>query len=244
MQVYAVTNCGLVRKENQDYYDTMCRKDGILGVVCDGMGGAKSGNIASQLASEVFMEEISHSDWSEPVRTLNHALGVANEAVHRRAHTDPDCSGMGTTLVAAWAQKDGRCVIINIGDSRAYLIQSSGISQITRDHSLVSELVALGKISPEAARSHPNKNIITRALGTDRNANGDLFEVDVEPGDYLLLCSDGLSNMVTDQEMLYEALYGGANATCCDRLLEIALNRGAPDNVTAVLICTGDDDTE
>lgn len=244
MQVYAVTDCGLVRKENQDYYDTLRLKDGILGVVCDGMGGAKSGNIASQLASEIFMEEISHSDWSEPVRTLNTALGLANEVVHRRAHTDPDCAGMGTTLVAAWAQRDGRCVIINIGDSRAYLIQASGISQITRDHSLVSELVALGKISPEDARTHPNKNIITRALGTDRTANGDLFEIDVNPGDYLLLCSDGLSNVVTDQEMLYEALYGGAISTCCDRLLEIALNRGAPDNVTAVLICTGDDDTE
>ncbi len=244
MRVFAVTDRGLVRKENQDYYDTMSRKDGVLGVVCDGMGGAKSGNIASQLASEAFMEEVSRSNWSEPVRTLNDALGIANEAVHHRAHTDPDCSGMGTTLVAAWAQKDGRCVVINIGDSRAYLIQSSGISQITRDHSLVSELVSLGKISPEEARKHPNKNIITRALGTDRSANGDLFEIDVNPGDYLLLCSDGLSNVVTDQELLYEVLYGGNCTTCCDRLLEIALKRGAPDNVTAVLICTGDDDTE
>ncbi len=243
MQVYAVTDCGLVRKQNQDYYDTMCHKDGILGIVCDGMGGAKSGNIASQMACEIFMDEVRNADWTEPVRSLNCALSTSNEVVLHRALTDPDCAGMGTTLVAAWAQRDGHCFIINVGDSRAYLIRPSGITQVTRDHSLVSELVAIGEISPEDAKKHPQKNIITRALGTDRSANGDIFEIDANPEDYLLLCSDGLSNVVKDQEMLYEVIYGGPSDTCCNRLLEIALNRGAPDNVTAVLICMDTDDT-
>lgn len=244
MNVYGITDQGLIRRENQDHYEYWNREQGVLAVVCDGMGGAKSGNVASHLAVEAFMDELDKADPAEPVKEMNRALSLANETVRQRSLTDPDCSGMGTTLVAAWVQPDLHAFLLNLGDSRAYLVRASGISQITRDHSLVADLVAHGKITPEQARTHPNKNIITRALGTDRRAEGDIFEVDLEQGDFILLCSDGLSNTVTDQEILYEVLYGGMDSTCCKRLLEIALKRGAPDNVTAVLICTGEEENE
>ena len=244
MNVYGITDRGLVRKQNQDCFDCLSREDAVFGIVCDGMGGAKSGNIASQLAVDIFLEELERSADTQPVLALNSALEIANAQVHQRSRTDPDCNGMGTTLVAAWVQQDLHGYVLNVGDSRAYHVSQHGIHQITRDHSLVADLVARGKITPEAARTHPNKNIITRALGTDRHTDGDMFEVDLESGDYILLCSDGLSNLVTDQEMLYEVLYGGMDSTCCRRLLEIALQRGAQDNVTAVLICTGEEETE
>ncbi|HIY16701.1 MAG TPA: SpoIIE family protein phosphatase, partial [Candidatus Intestinimonas stercorigallinarum] len=124
----------------------------------------------------------------------------------------------------------------NIGDSRCYLVQPEGISRITRDHSLVEDLVARGQITPEQARQHPQKNLITRALGAEAKLRADLYRQDLTDGDALLLCSDGLSNTVTDQELLYEVLHGGPGEDCCRRLLDIALSRGAPDNVTAVLL--------
>ncbi len=236
MNVYGITDRGLVRKQNQDCYDSCTLEDGVFAVVCDGMGGARGGNIASQMAVDYVIDVVEHSDPAEPGAVMNDALAQANEAVLQRSLSDPDCSGMGTTLVAAWLQNNLHGFVLNVGDSRAYHVSSSGIRQITRDHSLVAELVARGKITPEEARTHPNKNIITRALGTDRHTAGDLFEVELEPDECILLCSDGLSNVVTEQEILYEVLHGGAANSCCQRLLEIALQRGAPDNVTVVLI--------
>lgn len=239
MNVYGITDRGLVRKQNQDCYDSCTLKDGVFAVVCDGMGGARGGNIASKMAVDYVIDVVEHSDPAEPGAVMNDALAQANEAVLQRSLSDPDCSGMGTTLVAAWLQNNLHGFVLNVGDSRAYHVSSSGISQITRDHSLVADLVARGKITPEEARNHPNKNIITRALGTERHTAGDLFEIDLNAGEHILLCSDGLSNVVTEQEILYEVIYGGDEDTCCRRLLEIAMHRGAPDNVTAVLICAG-----
>lgn len=244
MNVYGITNRGLVRKQNQDCYDSCTLNDGVFAVVCDGMGGARGGNVASQMAVDYVIDVVEHSKQDEPGAVMNEALAQANDAVLQRSMADPDCSGMGTTLVAAWLQEDLHGFVLNVGDSRAYQISASGISQITRDHSLVADLVACGKISPEEARNHPNKNIITRALGTERHTAGDLFEVDLNAGDHILLCSDGLSNVVTEQEILYEVIYGGEEETCCRRLLEIAMHRGAPDNVTAVLICAGGETDE
>ena len=147
---------------------------------------------------------------------------------------DPDCTGMGTTLVAALAG-NGKAVLLNEGDSRAYHINEDGITRLTRDHSVVEDMVARGDITPEEARTHPRKNLITRALGSEERIRADLYEKELQPGDFLLLCSDGLSNIVTDQELLYEAIHGGEPSDCCQRLLHITLSRGAPDNVTAVL---------
>ena len=132
---------------------------------------------------------------------------------------------------------DGKkAMVLNEGDSRAYLITPETIFQVTQDHSLVEDLVRRGELTPEQARIHPNKNLITRALGAETNLHADLFELDVEPGQYFLLCSDGLSNVVSEQEILYEVLHGGPVEQCCTRLLEIAIKRGAPDNVTVVLV--------
>ena len=242
MNVYGITDCGLIRKMNQDCYASCELENGTLAVVCDGMGGAKSGNVASQMAVDCFVDAVKNSSTEdEPGAVMNRALDEANDAVRQRSLEDPDCSGMGTTLVAAYLQNDLHGYVLNVGDSRGYLIGASGIRQITRDHSLVAEMVARGKLTPEEARSHPNKNIITRALGTDRRTPCDLFEVDLQPEEFILLCSDGLSNVVTEQEILYEVLHGGAADSCCQRLLEIALQRGAPDNVTVVLLAAGEE---
>ena len=143
---------------------------------------------------------------------------------------------MGTTRVAALADGE-EALILNEGDSRAYhLSEEGGIVRVTRDHSLVEDLVQRGELTREQARTHPHKNLITRALGAEPELRADVFRQPLAAGDYLLLCSDGLSNVVSEQELLYEVVHGGEACTCCRRLLEIALHRGAPDNVTAVLI--------
>lgn len=240
MNVWGITDVGAVRKQNQDsYHIERPAEDMALGIVCDGMGGAKAGNVASLLAVETFLETARSQpleQWrNEPEALLHFAAEQANAAVHFRACVDADCRGMGTTMVTALVVGD-RAYILNIGDSRCYLVQPEGISRITRDHSLVEDLLARGQITPEQARQHPQKNLITRALGAEAKLRADLYRQDLTDGDALLLCSDGLSNTVTDQELLYEVLHGGPGEDCCRRLLDIALSRGAPDNVTAVLL--------
>ena len=142
---------------------------------------------------------------------------------------------MGTTLVSAISY-DAGVVVTNVGDSRAYHITEDGITRVTKDHSLVESMVDRGDITAEEARRHPSRNLISRALGPDISADCDGFLCPMEPGEYLLLCTDGLVNTVTDQEMLFEVIHGGATDTCLDRMLEIAKRQGAPDNVTAVLL--------
>lgn len=240
MNIWGITDVGVVRHQNQDdYHIELLAEDMALGIVCDGMGGAKAGNVASQLAVETFLETAKAQppeQWrNEPEALLHFATEQANGAVHFRASVDADCRGMGTTMVAALVI-GSQAYILNIGDSRCYLVQPDGITKVTRDHSVVEDLVARGQITPEQARQHPQKNLITRALGAESKLRADLFRQPMEPGDALLLCSDGLSNMVSDQELLYEVLHGGPAEDCCRRLLDIALSRGAPDNVTAVLL--------
>lgn len=240
MNIWGITDVGVVRQQNQDdYYIELLAEDMALGIVCDGMGGAKAGNVASQLAVETFLETAKSQpaeQWrEEPEALLHFAAEQANGAVNFRAKIDADCRGMGTTMVAALVVGD-QAYILNIGDSRCYLVRPEGISKVTRDHSVVEDLVSRGQITPEQARQHPQKNLITRALGAESKLRADLFRQPMEPGSALLLCSDGLSNMVSDQELLYEVLHGGPAEDCCRRLLDIALSRGAPDNVTAVLL--------
>ena len=240
MNIWGITDVGVVRKQNQDnYHIELLAEDMALGIVCDGMGGAKAGNVATQLAVETFLDTANAQppeQWrNEPEALLHFAAEQANGAVHFRASVDADCRGMGTTMVVARAIGN-QAYILNIGDSRCYLVRPEGISRVTRDHSVVEDLVARGQITPEQARQHPQKNLITRALGAESQLRADLFRQSVEPGDALLLCSDGLSNVVSDQELLYEVLHGGPAEDCCRRLLDIALSRGAPDNVTAVLL--------
>ena len=241
MQYWAVTDPGCVRPQNQDTYQMeQLSRDAVLCIVCDGMGGAKSGNVASSLAAEVFVDEIRRT-WvnemsqAEIDQMLQAAVKLANFTVYDQGKQFEEFSGMGTTLVAAIV-KGKEVTIVNVGDSRAYRINEGGIQKVTVDHSLVEMMVQRGELTPEEAKTYPGKNYITRAIGTETIAESDLFHLDMEDGDYLLLCSDGLSNIIDDQEMLFEVVHGEEKASCCEQLLEIAKMRGAPDNVTCVLV--------
>ena len=180
MQIWGLTDPGNIRSQNQDAYNIVeFGHDRALMIVCDGMGGAKSGNVASSMAAEAFVAEV------------------------RR--------------------------------SRAYHFSAQGVHQVTRDHSIVELMVQRGELTPEQAKTYPGKNLITRAVGTEPEVEGDLYVQELHKDDCLLLCSDGLSNEMDDQEILFEVVHGMKKSTCCERLLSIAKNRGAPDNVTVVL---------
>ncbi|WP_286147582.1 Stp1/IreP family PP2C-type Ser/Thr phosphatase [Neopoerus faecalis] len=238
MKTWAITDTGLVRKENQDTY--RISESNRVCVVCDGMGGAAGGCVASNLAAETYLSELEKvlkEDMTpEQLREASaYAVAMANHAVEKRAEADAELSNMGTTLVSAISYSDG-VVISNVGDSRAYYVTETEIIRVTKDHSLVETMVDHGDITADEARHHPSRNLITRALGRDTNAACDSFIRPMESGSYILLCTDGLVNTVTDQEMLFEIIHGDNQETCLKRLLEIAKNQGAPDNVTAVLM--------
>ncbi len=234
MNVWGITHRGAVRGQNQDNFTAQELPDGrIVALVCDGMGGARAGNVASSMAVELFMEEFRSAGGEDRERMLR-AADRANREIYRRSLQDPECAGMGTTLVGALAGEE-EAVVLNEGDSRAYYVSGGTITRVTRDHSLVEDLVERGELTREEARSHPHKNLITRALGAEPDLMADSFRQPVGPGDALLLCSDGLSNVVTEQELL-EQVGREEPEKCCERLLQMALDRGAPDNVTAVLI--------
>ena len=240
MQCWGLTDPGCVRRQNQDAYQIeQLDRNTALCVVCDGMGGAKSGNVASTLAVDVFVQEIKRCwnptmEWEAADRMLRSAVKLANFTVYDQAMQFEDFTGMGTTLVAAMI-RGKEVTVVNVGDSRAYAVTHSGIRQISRDHSLVQMMVERGELTPELARTYPGKNFITRAIGTETVAECDLFHYKVERGDCLLLCSDGLSNMMDDQEILFEVVHGINKELCCRRLIDIGRGRGAPDNMTCVL---------
>ena len=240
MQSWGLTDQGCVRKQNQDaFHIEKLDRNSLLCVVCDGMGGAKSGNIASTLAVDVFVEEVRRT-WTPSItqykleQMLRGAVKLANFTVYDQSQQFEEFDGMGTTLVAALIHGH-QVTVVNVGDSRAYKVDSDGIRQITRDHSLVQVMVDRGELTPELARTYPGKNFITRAIGTETMVECDLYHLEVRKGDYLLLCSDGLSNTMDEQEMLFEIVHGVKKQHCCQRLLDIAKNRGAPDNVSSIM---------
>ena len=242
MEVWSMTDVGLVRKENQDAFAVCQHEESghTLCVVCDGMGGAAGGRLASRIAVDTFMlemQKVLRQDMTpEQLREASsYAVTLANRAIRDAAEASVDCRGMGTTLVSA-VSYDGGAVISNVGDSRAYRITADGIARITKDHSLVERMVDRGDITAEEARHHPNRNLITRVLGPDMSALSDEYICPLGPGEFLLLCSDGLVDTVTDQEMLFEVIHGDDLNTCLDRLLTISKSHGASDNVTAVLM--------
>lgn len=241
MQSWGLSDPGSVRKQNQDAYQIeQLDRSTLLCIVCDGMGGAKSGNIASTLAADVFVEEVRRTwkplmDQEKIDQMLRGAVKLANFTVFDQAQQFEEFDGMGTTLVAVLV-RGRKATVINVGDSRAYHIDRNGIRQVTKDHSLVQMMVDRGDLTPEVAKSYPGKNFITRAIGTEPTVLCDIFHLDVSKGDFLLLCSDGLSNLMDDQEILFEVVHGVNKQHCCKRLLNIAKNRGAPDNVTSILI--------
>ena len=241
MQSWGLTDKGCIRKMNQDAYEIrQLDKNTLLCVVCDGMGGAKSGNVASSLAVDVFSQEIQRTwtpamEWDKADQMMKNAVKLANFTVYDQAMQFEEFSGMGTTLVAALV-RGSKVSLVNVGDSRAYVINQKGIRQITRDHSVVQMMVDRGELTAEMAKSYPGKNLITRAVGTEMTVSGDIFRQELSKGDFLLLCSDGLSNLLDDQEILFEVVHGVNKERCCKRLLDIAVSRGAPDNVTSVLV--------
>ena len=166
---------------------------------------------------------------------LKNAVKLANFTVYDQSQQFEEFTGMGTTLVAALIH-DKTATVVNVGDSRAYLVNRDGIRQLTVDHSLVQMMVARGEVSPEQAKKYPGKNLITRAVGTEPAVKCDIFHHRLEKDDCLLLCTDGLSNLMDEQEILFEVVHGEDKQQCCQRLLDIAKNRGAPDNVTSILI--------
>ncbi len=241
MQCWGLTDPGCTRSQNQDAFQIeQLDRNSVLCVVCDGMGGAKSGNVASTLASDVFTQEIKRS-WKSDMtldridQMLRNAVKLANFTVFDQSCQFPEFTGMGTTLVAVIVSGKN-AVFVNVGDSRAYAIDRVGIHQVTTDHSVVQMMVSRGEIKPEQARNYPGKNLITRAIGTEAVVLCDIFHKRVEKGDYLLLCTDGLSNLMDEQEILFEVAHGQDREQCCERLLDIAKKRGAPDNVTSILV--------
>ena len=241
MQYWGLTDPGCVREQNQDTFQMeQLDKNTLLCVVCDGMGGAKSGNVASTLAADVFVEEIRRTwvsgiDLEKIDQMMEAAVKLANFTVYDQAQQFEEFDGMGTTLVAALIT--GRTAhILNVGDSRCYHITRSDIRRITVDHSLVQLMVDRGELTAEEARDYPGRNYITRAVGTEPTVESDLFAIRLDRGEALLLSSDGLHNEVDDQEILFEVVHGVNNDNCCQRLLEIADRRGSPDNVTCVLV--------
>lgn len=240
MRAWGITHRGAVREENQDaFHFALSSGNMAFGVVCDGMGGARGGNVASRMAVDCFAQQVLPAlnpgmEDAALRELLNRAAELANEALYKRSREDSALCGMGTTLVATVVEQN-RALVLNVGDSRAYHLAPGAVTRLTNDHSVVEDMVKRGKITPEQARIHPQKHLITRALGADETVECDLFAADVVEGDFLLLCSDGLVNVVSDQEILYEVLHGGEPDHCCERLLQITLSRGAPDNVTVLL---------
>lgn len=241
MQSWGLTDPGCVREQNQDSYAIeQLDRNTLVCVVCDGMGGAKSGNVASTLALDVFVQEVKRNynsslDMEAVDQVLERAVKLSNFTVFDQSRQFPEFDGMGTTLVAVLIRRR-QAFVVNVGDSRAYYISSGGIRQVTVDHSLVELMLQKGEITPEIARFFPGKNYITRAIGTEPMVQCDIFHLDLNRGDFMLLCSDGLSNLVDDQEILFEVVHGVSRKHCCQRLLDIAKNRGAPDNVTSILV--------
>ena len=241
MKVFGMTDRGAVRGENQDCFRAELRGDGqLLSVVlCDGMGGAQAGSVASAIAADTFLYHAANSldESSAPSdlhKILRDAVNYSNIKVYDRAFADFSCMGMGSTLVGLLVNSKRACVA-NVGDSRAYLVTKRKAEQITRDHSLVEEMVEQGKISRAEARNHPQKNIITRAVGVEASVVADLYDVKFGADALILLCSDGLSNVVSDEEIRLVCANNDDIERACSALMDLALKRGAPDNVTVVL---------
>ena len=239
LAAYSVTDIGRIRKINQDYVFTSEVPIGALPnlfIVADGMGGHKAGEYASKCAVETIAGEANLSTERNPVRAISKAVRIANRRIRKKALSDDNYFGMGTTLVVATIDDNG-LTVANVGDSRLYVIRGTEINQITVDHSLVEEMVQMGELERKKARNHPDKNIITRAIGVMDEVDVDFFEVDdITAGDVILMCSDGLSNMLEDTEILGIVCSGGSLADRAKRLVAAANMNGGRDNIAVVLV--------
>jgi protein phosphatase len=238
MRIYSATDVGQKRKMNQDYVFVSEAPVGNLPnlfVVADGMGGHNAGDFASSHAVQTLVNEIREDADYNPVKIIRHAIETANTEIIEQAQSDEKLRGMGTTMVVATIVGQ-YAYVANIGDSRLYVIQEE-IRQITKDHSLVQEMVRMGELNAEEARNHPDKNIITRALGAEKTVDIDFFDLKLESGNVILMCSDGLSNMVEDKKMEEIILDTGVDLeTKGETLVQEANRNGGKDNIAIVLI--------
>ena len=238
LKTFSVTNMGRKRKINQDYVYSSEQPVGNLPnlfLVADGMGGHNAGDYASQVAVETIVESAADSPETDPLRILDGAIQSANRRIRELAASSPLLEGMGTTVVAASCAGD-RLYVANVGDSRLYVVNHFEIKQITRDHSWVEEMVRRGGIGREEARNHPDKNIITRAVGADDTVKADFFSVRLEEDDEILMCTDGLTNMLEDEEI--RMILDGARDIVekAQELVQAANDNGGRDNISVILI--------
>ena len=236
MRVYSATDIGQKRQMNQDFIFTSEDPVGNLPnlfVVADGMGGHNAGDFASRYGVSVLVESIKKDKNYNPVKILRSAIETANREVFRQSMEDESFSGMGSTMVVCTVAGD-YAYVANVGDSRMYLA-CPGLSQISQDHSLIAEMVRLGELSAEEGRNHPDKNIITRAIGTGEEIRIDFFDIKLEPSNLIMLCSDGLTNMVSDEE-IREILEGRAPEECAQALVDKANENGGEDNIAVIVV--------
>ncbi len=236
MKTFSKTDVGMVRDVNQDYVfvsDTPVGSLPNLLIVADGMGGHKAGEYASRYAVEVVKEELAQSKEETPEAMMTQAIITANRKLREAAQQDARLHGMGTTLVVATVI-DKTLYFANVGDSRLYLI-NNGIKQLSKDHSLVQEMVRLGGINQEEAKHHPDKNIITRAVGGREKVDVDFFEYRLKVGDTILMCTDGLSNMVEDEEILGIVRSSRDVVEAVEQLIESAKDNGGSDNIGVIV---------
>lgn len=236
MKAFSRTDTGRRRDMNQDYMYTSETPVGNLPnllILADGMGGHNAGDYASRYTVETIVDSVRGSSEASPIAIIGKAIQRANQAVMEKAQTDIDLEGMGTTVVVATVQGRELCVA-NVGDSRLYLVGRL-FQQITKDHSYVQEMVRRGEISQEVARMHPDRNIITRAVGGGREVEVDFFEVELKEGDQILMCSDGLTDMLEDQE-IFDLINGRQDiGEVVDELIDAANGYGGNDNITVIL---------
>ncbi len=245
MEWFGLTDKGKVRATNQDIYQIKVKENGSVAliVVCDGMGGANAGNVASRFASEVFINTIEpglDGELDEETRheLLLNGLQKANSTVYTLAGRQPEFYGMGTTLVAALIKGD-KATILNVGDSRAYILRAEAMEQISLDHSYVEEMRRMGRLTKQDARRHPHKNLITRAVGVEPEVRGDLFDVELEEDNVLMLCTDGLTGMAEDEQIERTVRQAENLALAGDALLNLAIEGGGRDNITVALFRRG-----
>lgn len=238
MRVFSATDIGQKRHMNQDFIFTSEESVGNLPnlfVVADGMGGHNAGDFASRYGVSVLVETVRKDKNFNPVKVMRNAIEAANREVFSQSRNDPSMAGMGTTMVVCTVV-GGYAYIANVGDSRLYLAGSNSMTQITQDHSLIAEMVRLGELTPEEGRNHPDKNIITRAVGTNEDVKIDFFDVKLDTGDQILMCSDGLSNMVEDQR-IFEILKGeDTEADKAQVLVDEANANGGRDNIAVIVV--------
>ncbi|MDO5724771.1 MAG: Stp1/IreP family PP2C-type Ser/Thr phosphatase [Tissierellia bacterium] len=239
MNYYAISNIGKIRPKNEDSYFISNDMLKPVFIIADGMGGHKSGEVASKMAVDIVNKNLQRVDFYQDIKELEDdvvkAISIANREIYLKSKEDPDYNGMGTTFTMAYVYND-TILISHVGDSRCYTLNPSAIVQITEDDTLVNSLIKLGEITPEEAKTHPKRNVVTNAVGTNESLDISLIRYKYQHDDSLLICTDGLTNLVTDEE-LFETYKKHNNLEKLGKeLVEMALEKGGNDNITLIIV--------